>query len=31
VVVNGKRVSTSRLTPGDEIVVGTSTLRFEVD
>jgi hypothetical protein len=31
VTVNGKRVSSSRLTPGDEIVVGTSSLRFGVD
>jgi hypothetical protein len=29
--VNGKRVSASRLSPGDEIVVGTSSLRFDVD
>jgi pSer/pThr/pTyr-binding forkhead associated (FHA) protein len=29
--VNGKRVTSSRLTPGDEIVAGTSTLRFDVD
>jgi pSer/pThr/pTyr-binding forkhead associated (FHA) protein len=31
VIVNGKRVSSSRLSPGDEIVVGTSNLRFAVD
>jgi hypothetical protein len=31
VTVNGKRVSSSRLSPGDEIVVGTSSLRFDVD
>jgi hypothetical protein len=31
VTVNGKRVTTSRLAPGDEIVVGTSSLRFDVD
>jgi len=31
VIVNGKRVTTSRLAPGDEIVVGTSSLRFDVD
>lgn len=29
--VNGRRVGTSRLLPGDEIVVGTSSLRFDVD
>jgi FHA domain-containing protein len=29
--VNGRRVATSRLSPGDEIVAGTSSLRFEVD
>jgi pSer/pThr/pTyr-binding forkhead associated (FHA) protein len=31
VSVNGRRVATSRLSPGDEIVVGTSSLRFDVD
>jgi hypothetical protein len=31
VVLNGRKVSTSRLKPGDEIVVGTSSLRFDVD
>jgi hypothetical protein len=31
VIVNGKRVTSSRLAPGDEIVVGTSNLRFAVD
>jgi hypothetical protein len=31
VTVNGKRVASSRLAPGDEIVVGTSSLRFDVD
>jgi hypothetical protein len=31
VTVNGRRVSTSRLKPGDEIVVGNSKLRFDVD
>jgi hypothetical protein len=31
VIVNGKRVSSSRLSPGDEILVGTSNLRFDVD
>ena len=31
VVVNGKRVTSSRLAPGDEILVGTSNLRFAVD
>ena len=31
VIVNGRRVTSSRLTPGDEIVVGTSSLRFDVD
>jgi hypothetical protein len=31
VSVNGKRVSSSRLSPGDEIVAGTSSLRFDVD
>jgi hypothetical protein len=31
VMVNGQRVSTSRLRPGDQIVVGTSSLRFDVD
>ena len=29
--VNGQRVTSSRLTPGDEITVGTSSLRFDVD
>jgi FhaA, N-terminal domain/FHA domain len=31
VTVNGKRVTSSRLSPGDEIVVGTSNIRFAVD
>jgi hypothetical protein len=31
VVVNGKRVKSSRLSPGDEILVGTSNLKFDVD
>jgi hypothetical protein len=31
VSVNGQRVKTSRLQPGDEIVVGTSSIRFDVD
>lgn len=31
VAVNGRQVSTSRLEPGDEITIGTSKLRFEVD
>jgi hypothetical protein len=31
VSVNGRKVSSSRLAPGDEIVVGTSSLKFEVD
>jgi FhaA, N-terminal domain/FHA domain len=31
VSVNGRRVSTSQLSPGDEIVVGSSSLRFDVD
>jgi hypothetical protein len=31
VLVNGKRVTTSRLAPGDEIVAGTSNLRFDLD
>jgi FHA domain-containing protein len=31
VLVNGRRVKSSRLAPGDEIVVGTSSLKFDVD
>ena len=31
VSVNGRRVATSQLSPGDEIVVGSSSLRFDVD
>jgi len=31
VTVNGKRVTSSRLNAGDEIVVGTSNIRFAVD
>jgi hypothetical protein len=31
VLVNGRRVKSSRLSPGDEIVVGTSSLKFDVD
>jgi hypothetical protein len=31
VAVNGKRVSSAKLAPGDEIVAGTSRLRFNVD
>ena len=31
VIVNGKRVKSSRLSPGDEILVGTSNLKFDVD
>ncbi len=31
VTVNGSKVSTGRLSPGDQIVAGTSSLRFEVD
>jgi FhaA, N-terminal domain/FHA domain len=31
VTVNGKRVSSGALAPGDEIVAGTSSLRFDVD
>jgi Protein of unknown function (DUF3662)/Inner membrane component of T3SS, cytoplasmic domain len=31
VSVNGRRVASSRLSPGDEIVVGTSSLKFDVD
>jgi pSer/pThr/pTyr-binding forkhead associated (FHA) protein len=31
VSVNGRRVASSRLEPGDVIVVGTSNLRFDVD
>jgi hypothetical protein len=29
--VNGRRVARSQLSPGDEIVVGSSSLRFDVD
>jgi hypothetical protein len=31
VSVNGRRVTSSRLSPGDEIVAGTSSFRFDVD
>jgi hypothetical protein len=31
IAVNGRRVTSSRLAPGDEIVAGTSSLRFDVD
>jgi hypothetical protein len=31
VKVNGRRVNTSRLSPGDEIAVGSSNLKFDVD
>jgi hypothetical protein len=31
VSVNGRRVATSHLSPGDEILVGSSSLRFDVD
>jgi hypothetical protein len=31
VLVNGQRVKSSRLAPGDEIVVGTSSIKFDVD
>jgi FHA domain-containing protein len=31
VSVNGRRVASSRLAPGDEILVGTSSLKFDVD
>jgi hypothetical protein len=31
VSVNGRRVTKSRLSPGDEIVVGTSSLKFQLD
>ena len=31
VVVNGPQVSSTRLSPGDEIALGTSSLRFDVD
>jgi hypothetical protein len=31
VVLNGRRVTSSRLSPGDEIVVGTSNLKFQLD
>jgi hypothetical protein len=31
VAVNGKRVSSTRLAPGDEITLGTARLRFNVD
>jgi pSer/pThr/pTyr-binding forkhead associated (FHA) protein len=31
VVVNGKQVSSTRLSPGDEIMLGTSRFRFNVD
>jgi hypothetical protein len=30
VLVNGQRVKSSRLAPGDEIVVGTSSIKFDV-
>ena len=31
VVVNGKQVSSTRLSPGDEIMLGTSRFRFNID
>jgi hypothetical protein len=31
VTVNGRQVSSARLEPGDEITIGTSKLRFDVD
>lgn len=31
VVVNGRRVDSTRLTPGDEIAIGTTTLVFELE
>ena len=31
VTINGRRVKSGRLSPGDEIVAGTSSFRFEVD
>ena len=31
VSVNGRRVSSARLAPGDQILVGTSSLKFDVD
>jgi pSer/pThr/pTyr-binding forkhead associated (FHA) protein len=31
VTVNGSRVTTAQLSPGDEIVAGTSRMRFNVD
>lgn len=31
VSINGRRVASSQLSPGDEIVVGSSSLRFDVD
>jgi pSer/pThr/pTyr-binding forkhead associated (FHA) protein len=31
VSVNGRRVRSARLSPGDEITIGTSALRFDVD
>ena len=31
IAVNGRRVPSARLAPGDEIVAGTSSMRFDVD
>jgi hypothetical protein len=31
IAVNGRRVSSAQLSPGDEIVAGTSRMRFDVD
>jgi pSer/pThr/pTyr-binding forkhead associated (FHA) protein len=31
ITVNGRRVPSARLEPGDEIAVGTSSLRFDLD
>ncbi len=31
VKVNGRRVSTSRLSPGDEVTLGTTTFRFDIE
>jgi FHA domain-containing protein len=31
VSINGRRIATSQLSPGDEIVAGSSSLRFDVD
>jgi len=31
VKVNGRRVATTRLRPGDEVTIGTTTFRFDVE